>query len=229
MSWHHAKYRGRSIGRVLHALEVYTNSRIAEVAQVGDGKIVFAQKPFATYEWEDEDTPVLTFDKMIRSETYERNQYIHKPFLDNFYVSSGLNYAIQQLREDLSIEDANCLLFRRDYCKNSIIPESLQVKIIKSMKTTLEQYLKFVEEKEIVEKHWLHFGLCAVYGLELNKEDSYKKGDRVVLLRDNGPTMTVGNVYKVTEANQSSHIRTTTDRPNIESHCPYETYFKKVK
>lgn len=79
----YSQYRGRSVGRILHALNVYCNLHIAEHASVSENKVYYpSDKLFATFEWEGEDVPVLTFLDHNK-ELYTKNQEEKKPYLDD--------------------------------------------------------------------------------------------------------------------------------------------------
>lgn len=71
-SWHR-KYRGQSVGRVLHFLYHYCGFDVAEMAQIGweekkedqepVGYVLYREKRIATFKWinEKDDIPVFTF------------------------------------------------------------------------------------------------------------------------------------------------------------------------
>ena len=83
-SWY-SKYRGRSVGRILHALNFYTTLHIAERATVGKEEIHFPENNlFATFTWEgDTDIPIITFVGENK-EKWQKEQTAKKPFLDDF-------------------------------------------------------------------------------------------------------------------------------------------------
>jgi len=82
MHWY-SQYRGRGCGRVPHGLECYCPFYIVEDAQIGEGKVTYHGKPFATYTWENEDTPVFKFldDPDF---IYEIKQRVYKDCMDDY-------------------------------------------------------------------------------------------------------------------------------------------------
>ncbi len=74
MSWY-SKYKGRSIGRILHFLYHYTNVDIAGRATISNGTILYCGEVIATYEWEGEtDMPVFKF----ANDFFNKNQESRK-------------------------------------------------------------------------------------------------------------------------------------------------------
>jgi hypothetical protein len=52
VSSHYSKYQGQSIGKLIHFLHYYCNYHISNHAQIGDDKVVYEDKLFATITWE---------------------------------------------------------------------------------------------------------------------------------------------------------------------------------
>ncbi len=100
MGWY-SSYRGRSVGRVLHAIDTYCGLKYAEQVQVNFrpttirycregcdiGELTYYQKPFATFTWKEDysDIPVIEFDDSLGDlKTYfEKQQEEKGPYLDD--------------------------------------------------------------------------------------------------------------------------------------------------
>lgn len=111
----YSSYKGRCLGRVLHALYLYCGFNVAEYCRVDD-KSVSHYGDFATYEWEGEDTPVFKFlhqkvcDHIM---WYEWKQLIYKPLLNEPAVRyMNVEFIIQEVAkiDNSSIEDAKALM-----------------------------------------------------------------------------------------------------------------------
>lgn len=210
--WNYGNYTGKSVGRVLHALEVYVNqSHIVDTVQVGDGVVTFHDKPFATYVWE-ENTPVLTFDQFIRADRYCKRQYFHKPLLDFREISCTFDYCIQELSKVISCYEAEMIVWKRDYVSDGIIPEDLKVKIQKHLISSYGNPILSDKLNDL----WWHAALCVAYNLTTSNEYHFKVGEKVMLAKkltghmSSQYPMTVGNVYTVI-GRDGSNIITTTD------------------
>ncbi len=102
-------YRGRTIGRVLHAIDTYCKSadRLDENACVSDGNVTYNGRLLATYTWQEPDIPVFEFLEECDANhaglraMYIEQQFRLQPFLDDRFILYSVNFAIQDVREKL--------------------------------------------------------------------------------------------------------------------------------
>ena len=97
----YTKYRGKTCGRILHALEVYRVMRVDEVI-VGDKEVYLFGNKLAQFSWEEGDTPDFIFHGENRKE-YTRNQFFKKPFLDDHFTLIQLDYCVQEIKKLISL------------------------------------------------------------------------------------------------------------------------------
>lgn len=162
----YAKYKGRSIGRILHCLAVFCrNYPHLDQTQVGDGKVTLGGKTLATYTWPDEgDVPEFTFvsngltDDSDSAEYWTRCQQILSPFVDDSCAENAI-YAVQCLRNKLTLTEALSIRWARDELEGerTSVTRDTEDKIKRIMIENL-----FVSNKEWADKHWWHFALCSI-------------------------------------------------------------------
>ena len=76
----YSRYRGRSVGRILHCLHTYCSCPHLDTTTVGDGKVWSGKEVFATYTWPeatDSDIPEFVFT----NELWNKNQKIMQPLV----------------------------------------------------------------------------------------------------------------------------------------------------
>ena len=154
----YSEYRGRSIGRVLHALHTYCKVPGLDSSTVGDGVIKLHGEVIATYKWSDDlesDVPEFIFvDKR-----WNREQTIVKPFLD-FDCCQSPSFIVQEIRSKLTFDEALLLRWIRDEHNSdwSLLRTPLKDKIIESIAIATWRY----PSEEWYQKYWQHFALCAI-------------------------------------------------------------------
>ncbi len=111
-------YRGQSVGRILHCLDVYcpTNHRLCENASVGDGVVKYHGNIIARYVFSAEgDIPQFEFlplkgERDSLHKEFEKNQFFYQPYLDNPAAVMNFKFLVQEVRKVLTFEEA--LIFR---------------------------------------------------------------------------------------------------------------------
>jgi hypothetical protein len=157
--------RGKSIGRVIHALNVYCGLRIAEECQVGNNKVYYPRgKLFATYIWNDEDTPVFFFEETNKDflDEFSRKQTILKPFLDEPFFRSSATFIVQEIRSCLSFDQALFIRFVRDQWNGDWSQVIQRYDIQNIITQKMISLYPFSITKEIALSWWKHFALCAI-------------------------------------------------------------------
>lgn len=175
----YSSHRGRCVGRVCHALCVYTRRFDIDHAQVGTGSVTIHGKVFATYIWPGEklgdlqkgmlaidkpadDTPIIYFEESEAKKEYVKNQYIAAQFLDDPNALDNIYYAVQQLRHVLSLQDALWIKWLRDEQQSAwdavCPPNEIKTKIVNSLRKNIKRMTP-----AWYEEHWQHFAMCAIW------------------------------------------------------------------
>jgi hypothetical protein len=169
-SWY-SQYNGKSVGRILHAINMYCGLQIAEEVQVGDGKVSLHGLPLAEYIWEGGDIPVFNFDvccvRKDMIEEFKLNQFFFQPFINNDIFVDYVKYIVQEIRKSLTFEEALKIKFfkdeNRDYHGNTLWIE-LKKKVVPIIKeNTPSLFLSEDKYKIDIEDIWKHLCFCAIY------------------------------------------------------------------
>ena len=166
----YARYRGRTQGRLLHALSVYAKGYydICKLSQVGDGRVNLGDHLVACYQWVDEDTPSFSFYDFdpLRPQigkSLNAYQFFRQPFLDDPLLLLNLDFMIQEVRRSMTLAQAIEARYARDVVDQNweIINEEwgevVRAKIVACSGQTFS--------KELAVIHWKHIALCAIYGI----------------------------------------------------------------
>lgn len=159
-----SKYKGRSCGRIIHAIDMYCGLRIAEEIKIGNGKIELYGKPFATYTWEDEDVPNISFATNTDKSFY-KNQFMLKPFIDNYIFANEVPFIVQELRHKLTLDQGLHIKWIWEDKYNDKYWHGLDI-IIKNIVNTLIPKIYLEDNyfcKINVEDIWEHLAYCAIY------------------------------------------------------------------
>lgn len=187
----YSKYRGRSTGRILHALDVYcdTYHRLSENARIGDGDVLYHDAKVATYHWEteglrdikglalvalpDDDVPYFDFwpTPSVSQECvnlFHRAQYLKRPFLDDFGICSVANWAVQELRHVLTYDEALAIRHVRDRLKGEWNDTTVGPKIVEKIQATLQEIAESqlsydAKCQKLFLDNWKHWAFCTVY------------------------------------------------------------------
>lgn len=184
-----ANCSGKSVGRVLHCMEVYLQN-VARLdvheMQVGDNVVLCYGKPLAHYEeWLNEETekptPVFQFNPNFNEHTHPvcdaliESQFCRQPFVDDRFLADQMRYAIQELRKAITLQDALQIMFIRDSLNgdwNQIHGINLENKVKDSLhKSYWGNDNSFNSFANKAKTHWQHFAMCAVYGLQKQNEN----------------------------------------------------------
>lgn len=216
---HYSQYRGRSVGRILHCLEVFVKQfpRIDETV-VGDGAIFLHQKLFATYSWPsissgEFDVPLFDWARVRESrrayvaalgtnviaepygldsgtiDSFAKNQAILYPFVDDLALCSDATYLVQQIRYNISFDEALIIRHVRDKFNgqwdevllesnkssrgkgkrlDQRIQEIMVLELLRGSVPTNKRTF-FISGKEVnmtwrefAESYWQHFARCAI-------------------------------------------------------------------
>ena len=169
MTTEYAKYRGRSVGRILHALNmICTNWWQLDHMIIGNGIVRHGHDGpiLARYHWnpddETDDTPIFDFQE--ENNPWARRQAINRPFIDDLYTWQTPEYCTQEVRKILSFDEALAIRWIRDKFDsdwNSMM-ESTRNHIEKKAKRILRKITWNRADNEWYDKHWKHFAMCAV-------------------------------------------------------------------
>lgn len=164
--------KGRSLSRVLYAIETYCRSyhRLSENCQVGDGLVTYYGKTVATYSWDDEDTPVFefhefdTFHQTI-AEGFTKDQFFKRPFLDSFFHTTSINYVVQEVRKELTFSEALAIRHIRDRLDGEWNNITVQDSTVKKIKDGIHKHSQGDFSVEDAEKYWQHIAMCTIYDI----------------------------------------------------------------
>jgi hypothetical protein len=157
-------YKGRSCGRIIHAIDMYCGLRIAEEIQIGNGTITLYGKPFATYTWEDEDIPNIIFT-LDQDKSFIKNQFLLKPFIDNYNFANEIPFIVQELRHKLTLDQGLHIKWIWESKGNNKYWNSVDIKIKIILKALIpHMYLEDNSFGKInIEDIWEHLAYCAIY------------------------------------------------------------------
>ena len=162
---------GRTIGQVLYCLEVYceSNQRLGENAQVGNGKVTYYGELVADFDWDENNIPNFDFYEFgMYPEIYKRfqeQQFFKKPFLDMRYELYCINYLVQELRTELSFDEALAIRHIRDHFKGEWNDITVKPETVDKIKKAVVKHSQNVFDEAKAEIWWQHFALCAIYSI----------------------------------------------------------------
>lgn len=172
-------YRGRNSGRVFYAVEVFCRSN-HDLAHQGvisfddaGGYLTYRSKKFATFQWAEDpadDRPIFTFididDDLRRvhatpAETWQRAQFLKRPYLDDRQVLFSIDYTVQAIADSLTFSEAKAIRHVRDKLNGEwnpvTVPVELEQKIQRVIKESSHGYINDDNAD------WRHLAFCAIY------------------------------------------------------------------
>lgn len=150
----YSKYRGRSVGRVLGALEAYCGlTHWVESCQIGDGKVTFAGKTVATYEWIGADIPRFTF--LGEYAHFQKHADLRERFLDEIdTMPQRPECIVQEIKVALTLWEALQIRHVRD---TELGMSFLQREIVEKIQQTISAVNWDRVAPSWIAQHWEFF------------------------------------------------------------------------
>ena len=118
--------------------------------------------PFLVFEHECK-KPIINEDLLRR---WERAQYLYRPFLDDPYILPSVNYAVQEIRKVLSLNEALAIQHVRDRLNGEWNDVTVSDDTMKSIQNTVKIQSAHVSTQASKQKFidsWQHLAMCAIY------------------------------------------------------------------